>query len=182
MRAELAAIDSPEDRRHFARSAGKAAFSQGLGLRIAFGLGTAALVATVTMAASRLQLPDGGPGVLPVTVPVPAVILLLVALLATGLARSPRFGVETGLLALATGFAALGATLAIEGQVWMDRYGVFVLDADPPRGAVDIGDLILDPFTTGMWLGHLALWLPAVLTGAALGAWINTRQTPHPST
>ena len=39
MRAELAAIDDPDARRRFARSASAAAFGKGLGLRIAVALG-----------------------------------------------------------------------------------------------------------------------------------------------
>jgi hypothetical protein len=178
MRAELAAIDDPAVRRRFARSAARAAFGRGLGLRLGLGLGTGGLVAAVTVTASRLQLPHGGPGVLPVTVPVPGFLLLLVTLLATGKTRSLRFGLETGILALAAGLAALWTVLAIEGQVWMDRLGVFILDADPPRGAVDRSDVILDLFTTGMWVGHLVLWVPAVLVGATLGALVGGQQAP----
>jgi hypothetical protein len=57
----------------------------------------------------------------------------------------------------------------------MERHGVFVLDADPPRYPVGDVDVLLDIFTTGMWLGHLIFWLPWPVIGAALGASIGRR-------
>jgi hypothetical protein len=176
MRAELASIEDPDARRRFARSTARAAFGQGLGIRVGFGLVTGVLVAAVAATASRLQLAEGGPGVLPVTVPVPALLLLLVAAVSAGLTRSFHLGLETGLFALAAGFAALFAVLAVEGQVWMDRHGVFILDGDPPRGVADTADVIFDIFTTGMWVGHVVVWVPSVLIGAALGTVIGGRR------
>lgn len=38
LRAELASIEDPRDRRRFARSAGRAAFARGLGIRIGLGI------------------------------------------------------------------------------------------------------------------------------------------------
>ena len=40
----------------------------------------------------------------------------------------------------------------------MDRRGVFILDGDPPRGAVETTDVVFNIFFTGMWLGHVLLW------------------------
>jgi hypothetical protein len=178
MRSELASIDDSDARRRFARSAAGAAFRKGFGIRIGFGLGSCVLVAAVALRASRVQLADGGPGVLDVTVPVPAFLLLLVALLSAGLTRSLRVGLETGLFALVASFAALFAVLAMEGIVWMDRHGVFLLDGDPPRAVVDTADIVFNIFSTGLWLGHLVLWVPGVLIGAVLGAWIGGRRSP----
>lgn len=173
MLAELAAVDEGAARRDFARSAALAAFRYGYGIRIGFGLATGLLVAVVAVTASRLQLADGGPGILDVTVPVPAVLLLLAALLSAALTRSFRVGLETGVLAFVASASALTVVLAVEGQVWMDRVGVFLLDGDPPSQAIDTSDVIFNIFSTGMWIGHLALWLPAILIGAALGAWVG---------
>lgn len=169
MRAELASIDDPDARRRFARSAALAVFGHGLGFHVGLVLVASVLVATVTATASRLQLADGGPGVLGVTVTVPAFLLVLVALVSASLTRSFRSGLETGLFALVASFAALFAVLAVEGMVWMDRRGVFLLDGDPPRGVVDTTDVIFDIFSTGMWVGHAILWVPGVLIGAAIG-------------
>ena len=165
MRAELAAIADPDERRRFARGAAAAAFVHGYGLRLAFALAAAAVAAAVTLAASRAQLSEGGPGVLGVTVLVPPVLLFLAAAAAARITRSRRFGVETGFLALAACFVAVSTMVALEGLAWMDRHGVFVLDADPPRHPVGDLDVMLDLFTTGMWLGHLLFWLPWPLIG-----------------
>ena len=170
MRAELAALDDPDARWRFARSAARAAFARGLGLGLAFALGTGAVVAALTLTASRLQLQAGGPGVLSVTVPVPAILLFVVAFVTARTARSARFGLQTGALALAGAFIAVSTVVALEGLVWMNRHGVFVLDGDPPRHAVGTTEVILDLFTTGMWLGHLIFWLPGLFIGAALGS------------
>jgi hypothetical protein len=164
MRAELASIDGSEARRRFARSAARAVVGQCLGVRLGCGLVTGVLVAAVVVTASRLQLADGGPGVLDVTVPVPAFLLMLVALVSAGLTRSFRVGLETGVYALA------------EGLAWMDRRGVFVLDGDPPRGVVDTADVVFNIFSTGMWAGHVIWWVPGVLIGGALGAAIGRRR------
>lgn len=178
LRSELASIDDPDARRQFARSAASAAFGRGLGMMIGFGVGAGVLVAAVVLVASRLQLADGGPGLLDVTVSVPAFILLLVSLLSAALARSFRFGLEAGVIALVTSLVALFTVLATEGIVWMNRHGVFLLDGDPPRGVVDTRDIVFNLFSTGMWVGHLVLWVPAVLIGTALGAWIGSRRSP----
>ena len=148
----------------------------GYGVRVGFGLVAAVLVATIGLAASRLQLADGGPGVLAVTVPIPAFVLLLAALVSAGRTRSFRIGLQTGLFALVAGFAALFAVLAVEGMVWMDLHGVFLLDGDPPRGVADPADIVFDIFTTGMWVGYVTSWLPAVVIGAALGMWVGDRR------
>ncbi|MFN0281197.1 MAG: hypothetical protein ACKVZ6_04430 [Kineosporiaceae bacterium] len=176
MRAELASIDGSEARRRFARSAARAVVGQCLGVRLGCGLVTGVLVAAVVVTASRLQLADGGPGVLDATVPVPAFLLMLVALVSAGLTRSFRVGLETGVYALVAGFAGLFAVLAAEGLAWMDRRGVFVLDGDPPRGVVDTADVVFNIFSTGMWAGHVIWWVPGVLIGGALGAAIGRRR------
>jgi hypothetical protein len=176
MRAELAAIDDADARRRFARSAAAAAFGQGLGLRITVALGTGVAVAGVTLAVSRMQLDDGGPGVLSVTVPVPAILLFAVALIAAHAARSFRIGLETGAMALVASFGAVFAVAALEGLVCVDRHGVFVRDGDPPRHDVGTADVVFDLFSTGMWVGHVIFWLPWLVIGAALGAWIGVRR------
>jgi hypothetical protein len=169
MRAELAAIDDPDERRRFARSAAAAAFVHGFGLRLAFALGAGVVVAAVTLVASRIQLDDGGPGVLGVTVLVPPLLLFAVALISARATRSFRFGLETGYLAMAVAFLAVSSVLAVEGLVWMDRQGVFMLDGDPPRQVVGDVDVMLDLFTTGMWIGHVLFWSPWPAIGAAMG-------------
>lgn len=177
LRAELAAIaDTDADARwRFARSASMVAFRQGLGIRLAVPLAAGLVTAAAALTASRVQLPDGGPGVMAVTVPVPAVLLLAVALVAAGTTRSFRIGLQAGGLALVACFAAVSAVVAAEGLVWMERRGVFVLDGDPPRHTVGSLDVVLDFFSTGLWLGHLVFWLPWPLIGAAVATWTGGR-------
>lgn len=181
MRAELAAIEEPDERRRFSQSASAAALRYGLGSHVAFGLGTGPVVAAAVLTASRMQLEHGGPGVLPVTVFTPTVALLVVALMSARRARSFLAGVATGAFALGASFCAVFAVVALEGLVWMERHGVFVLDGDVPPHAVRTFDIVFDFFTTGMWLGHLIIWLPWLLTGAALGSWIASRRQCRPS-
>lgn len=175
MRAELAAIDDARARRRFARSASAAAFGRGYGICLTLATGAAVVVGGAAVAASRLQLPDGGPGVLAVTVPVSAVPLALVAFLAAHSARSVRFGLMAGMLALVASLGAVFAVLAVEGQVWMERRSVFMLDGDPPRQAVGSAEIVLDLFSTGLWLGHVLFWLPWPVIGAWLGARVGLR-------
>lgn len=170
MRAELAAIDDVCARRRFARSAAAAALGRGYGVYLVLASAAAVVVAGAVLTASRVQLNDGGPGVLAVTVPVPAAPLLVIAFLAARMARSIGFGLLTGLLGVVASLAAVVAVLALEGPVWMARYGVFMLDADPPRHGVGSAEIVLDLFSTGMWVGHVVFWLPWLLIGAVLGA------------
>lgn len=177
MRAELAWIEDPRERRAFARSASLAAFAHGHGIRIAGALIVGTLVAVIAVITSRLQLEGAQPGLLSVTVPVPALLLFLAAFGSAALARSFRVGLETGALAFLASFAAVVGVLAVEGQVWMDRHGVFILDGDPPKNPVGATDVILDVFTTGMWIGHVVFWAPWIVLGATLGARVIARKS-----
>jgi hypothetical protein len=147
-----------------------------LGNPALIALGTGIAVAGVTLIASRAQLESGGPGLLSVTVPVPALLLFVVSLAAAIRSRSLTVGVRTGALAFIASFVAVVAVVAIEGFVWMNRHGVYALDADPPQDAATDLDIALDIFTTGTWVGHVVVWLAAVILGAALGAWIGQRR------
>ena len=80
---------------------------------------TAVIVAGVVLTASRVQLLAGGTGVLPATVVVPAAALLVVAFLSAQTARSFRFGLMTGLLALTASFVAVfGVSPSRERSGW----------------------------------------------------------------
>ena len=135
-------------------------------------------MAAATLTASRVQLAHGGPGVLTATVPIPAVLIIVVAFLAARWARSFRFGLETGLLAIVGSLAAMAGVLAVDGERWMRRLGVYMLDADPPRTPPGTLDVALDLFSTGMWIGHVAFWVPAVLVGAWAGACASRTAPP----
>ena len=138
-------------------------------------LGAGLVVALAVFTASRLQLPSGGPGVMVATVPVPALVPLLVSLASAFAARSLRAGIEAGARTFFACFVAVAAVLAVEGLVWMQTWGVFMLDGDPPRTPVGSLDVALDFFTSRIWLGHLAFWLPWPLIGAGIGAVLGDR-------
>lgn len=178
MRAELAAIDDPRQRRRFARSASIAALTGGLRARLLFVLIAAALASVAVLAASRLQMSDAGPGVLGVVAFAPAIILAALAIGSSWATRSFAAGAVTGLSAWLASLVAVAVVVAVEGMVWMDRHGVFVLDGDPPREPVTTYDVSVDLFTTGMWIVALWCWLPAMLGGAAIGAAIGLRARP----
>lgn len=175
LRAELASINDPSERQRFAHSAALMAFRRGWGTHLGLALVTGVFVVAVAVTTSRLQLANGGPGLLPVTVPIPALLLLLLTGVSAGRSRSFPFGLATGAVASVAGFLALFAVLAIEGIVWMERLGVFILDGDPPKQPVDNATVVFDVFTTGMWVGHAITWLVAILIGAALGALLAER-------
>lgn len=171
MRAELTAIDDTRERRRFARGAAGVAVLSGFGRGVPLGLATGLVVAIVTVVASRAQLTGGGPGILSVTVPAPAMALLAVSSTAAWRAGLSRAGLHAGATAFAASFLAVTTMAATEGMVWMDRLGVFVLDADPPRTPATVVDVAFDLFTTGMWVAHVLFWLPWPF----VGAWIGSR-------
>lgn len=174
VRAELHAIGAPSERRTFARSAAAMAFVRGGAHLVALPLAAGILVAAAALAASRVQLAGtASPGILVVTVPIPALLILCVAAIAGAVGRSFAFGLVSGLASTAASVVAVFAVSALEGLSWMDRRGVFVLDADPPKNAITETDVVFDFFTTGMWLGHLLLWLSAASIGAVIGAGIS---------
>ena len=177
MRAELAAIEDPAERADFSRSAAGSAIRSGWLLRLELPIGAAIATALFALLASRGQLPDAGPGILAVTVPVPALLILGVAVAAATMTRSFSFGATVGLSALLAGLAAVFAVTALEGLVWMRRHGVFVLDGDPPRSPATDSAVVFDLFTTGLWAGHLVVWAPCILIGAAAGRWLGARRS-----
>jgi hypothetical protein len=180
MRAELAALDDPAERESFSRSVAASAIRAGWLPRVALPFAAALATALVGLLASRSQLPAAGPGLLSVTVPVPALLMLGVALAAAAMTRSFSFGAEVGLSALLAGLVAVFAVTAFEGTIWMRERGVFILDGDPPRSPATDTAVVFDLFTTGMWVGHLIVWVPCLLIGAAvggrLGAWQSGRR------
>ncbi|HEX5334977.1 MAG TPA: hypothetical protein VFW55_03805 [Propionicimonas sp.] len=74
----------------------------------------------------------------------------------------------------------MSAVLAVEGLVWMQAWGVFILDGDPPRHPVGPVDVAVDFFSTGLWLGHLAFWLPWPFIGAGIGRFVDSRGRTSP--
>ena len=69
--------------------------------------------------------------------------------------------------------------LAFEGMVWIGRRGIFPLDADPPRTSIGPSEAALDIFITGMWIGHVIIWLSAIVVAAGVGAGIARMASPR---
>lgn len=169
MRAEVAAIDDADERRAFARSATAAAFWRGHGVRLLGAFSAGSVVAIGALIASRLQFESAQPGLMAVTVPLPALVVVLVVLAASVAGGSVRLGLETGVLALLASAVAVAIVVAVEGLTWMAAHGVFILDGDPPTGPIVASDVVWDLFTTGLWIGHLVVWVLALGLGAVAG-------------
>lgn len=169
LRAELAALDDPAQRTAFAASAARAVWRLGFGRALRIALTAGVLAAGVALVGSAAQLVAGGPGVLAVTVPVPALLLFLVGLDAARWGRSFGYGLAAGALALVACLVGVLVVTAVEGPRWMSRHGVFMLDADPPRTGASAFEVAFDLIISGMWVGHVVFWLVLLLIGSGLG-------------
>ncbi len=113
LRAELAALDDPAQRTAFAASSARAVWRLGFGRALRIALTAGVLAAGAALIGSAAQLVAGGPGVLAVTVPVPALLLFLVGLDAARWGRSFGYGLAAGALALV---ACLVGVLVVTGR------------------------------------------------------------------
>ncbi|MEU1687033.1 hypothetical protein [Micromonospora sp. NPDC005707] len=169
LRAELAAIDPPPERRRFALGGAWAVlrpgWPRGAWVRAA---GVAVVVAGGSFAASRWSLAHDRGGVLGFWTVVPSVLLLAVALAAARRTRSFGSGLRAGALA---GLAALLAVLAVgipESVVWAHHQAGYLStgDAVPPNWQAAVRDVLRPEFLAGM----LVLWTTGAAGGAAVGA------------
>ncbi|WP_446219334.1 hypothetical protein [Micromonospora sp. IBHARD004] len=175
LRAELAAIDPPAERRRFAlggvRAALRSALPHGAWLLAA---GTAVVVAGSTLAASRWSLAHDRGGILGFWVFLPMPLLLAVALTTAWRNRSFGAGLRTGALA---GLAALVAVLAVslpEAVVWANQHAGYLStgDAVPPTWQAAVLDVLRPEFLLGM----IFEWTAGTATGAALGTALGSRR------
>jgi hypothetical protein len=169
LRAELATITVPRERRRFAVGAAVALLGRphsgrslvvAVAVAVAFGAGEVGV--------SRAGLGDDGLG--SVTMLVPPVLLFAIAYLCSRSARSLRFGLETGALAALMILVAVAVVYGVEAAHW---YGVVpdvsVLDGDhvtfdSTRAAV------LDAAHPVILVVHLVFWSPWPVLGAWAGA------------
>lgn len=178
LRAELAAIDPPAERRRFALGGVWAALRTGppRGAWLA-AAGVAVIVAGGSFAASRWSLAHDQGGVLGFWFAVPNVLLFAVALAVAWRARSFGSGLRAGALA---GIAALVAVLAVgipEAVVWAHQQAGYLStgDAVPPTWQSAVRDVLRPEFLIGM----IAFWTTGAAGGAALGAALG-RLRPDP--
>ncbi|MDH2429067.1 hypothetical protein [Sphaerisporangium sp. TRM90804] len=179
LRAELAAIDPPAERRGFALggvwTALRSGQSHGAWLRAA---GVAIVVAGGSFAASRWSLAHDRGGVLGFWVAGPSVLLLAVALATAWRHRSFGSGVRAGALA---GLAALVAVLAVgipEAVFWMRRQAGYLTtgDAVPPTWQAAVLDVLRPEFLAVMTV----FWAVGAVGGAALGTALGHRPADTP--
>jgi hypothetical protein len=170
LRAELATITVPRERRRFAVGAAVAllgrphsrrSFVVAAAVAVAFGAGV--------LGVSRTGLGDDGLG--SVTMLLPPVMLFAIGHLCARSTRSLRFGLETGVLAAAlTTLVAVAVVYGVEAAHWYHvAPDVSVLDGDH----VDVDSTraaVLDAVHPVILLVHLVFWSPWPVLGAWAGA------------
>jgi hypothetical protein len=169
LRAELATITVPRERRRFAVGAAVALLGRphwrrslvvAAAAAVAFGAGV--------LGVSRAGLGDDGLG--SVTMLLPPVVLYAIAYLGARSTRSLRFGLETGVVATLTTLVAVAVVYGVEAAHWYHvAPDVSVLDGDH----VDFDSTraaILDAAHPIILLVHLVFWSPWPVLGALAGA------------
>jgi len=168
LRAELASITVPRERRRFALGAAVALLGRPHRLRsLLLAAGVAVAFGAGLLGVSRATLGDDGLG--SVTMLLPPVLLFSIGYLCARSTRSLRFGLETGILAALTILVAVAAVYGVEAAHWYDiAPDVSVLDGehvdfDSTRSAV------LDAVHPIILLVHLVFWSPWPVLGAMAG-------------
>jgi hypothetical protein len=176
MRAELANIDDPRERRRFAVGCIVTAFRIGPGRGpwlIALGVGV--VFAIGTFAASRATLAGGRGGIIGLTITWPPLVLFAVALLTALARRSFRTGLVSGILAMLAGLVGMLVVAMAEAAHWYDVAGVFLMDGDRPKGGLDRLDAVLNPASVFFAIVYVLVWTPWPVLGAAVGSWNRRR-------
>lgn len=168
LRAELAAIDPPAERRRFALGGAWTALRSGPPREAwLLAAGAAVVVAASCFAASRWSLAHNKGGILDVWVTVPNILLFAVALTTAWRSRSVGSALRTAALA---GLAAMVAVLAVsipEAVVWANEQAGYLStgDAVPPTWQAAVRDVLRPEFLMTM----IVLWSTSAASGAALG-------------
>jgi hypothetical protein len=179
LRAELASISDPRERRLFALGATVAML--GTPQRIRSGLlaaGAAVVFAAGLLGFSRATVGHDGLG--SVSVLLPPVMLFTIGYWCARSTRSLRFGVETGVLAAVAILAAVAVVFGIEAAHWFDVAHVSVFDGE----YVDVGTsraAVLDALHPVILIVHFLFWLPWPLLGAVAGARAGRHGIPSTS-
>lgn len=172
MRAELASITGPQrERLRFAVSCTPTALRRGWGRSpwiVAVACGT--LFAALTVATSRASLHGNRSGSLfGILIGPLQITLLLVGSVAAWKGCSMRHGLEHAVPALIAILVGVLATAIPEGALWAREAGVFILAGDYPSTALTPGEGARDALWATLTWG-LLLWLPWPVLGAAAGA------------
>jgi hypothetical protein len=169
MRAELATITVPRERRRFAVGAAVALLGRPRSVRsVLLAVGAAVAFGAALLGVSRAGLGDNGLGA--VTMLLPPVMLFAIGYMCARSARSLRFGLETGILATLTTLVAVALVYGVEAAHWYQvapKFSVLdgdVVDHDSTRAAV------VDAMHPVILTVHLVFWLSWPILGAVAGA------------
>jgi hypothetical protein len=171
MRAELASIDDPRERRRFALGCTVTALRVGAGRGPwLIAVGTGLLFAICTFAASRGTLPGGTVGTIGFTLASPPLMLFAVTFLTALTTRSFRTGLASGVLALLAGLVCMLAVAMAEAAHLHGVAGNYLTYGNFPREGIDRFDA-----GPAFVVGYLLIWLPWPVLGAAAGSWRRGR-------
>jgi hypothetical protein len=170
MRAELASIDDPRERRRFALGSLLTSLRIGIGQRQwVIALTTGIVLALATLVTSRVQL-GGGTGIMGFTIYGPVLILFVVSLVTARRAGSFRSGLLTGGLAMLSTLVFIFIVAGVEAARWWEMAGVYVMDGDPPRLPINQMGAVRNAISPFFMIFHLLVWVPGPVLGAAVGA------------
>ncbi|MQA79538.1 MAG: hypothetical protein GEV10_13855 [Streptosporangiales bacterium] len=175
MRAELASITDPAERRQFALGFALTALRTDWG-RMPRLVATVSFLgfAALTFAASRIMLAGDRGGIL-VGALVPGLVLLAVGLVAARSGRSFRAGLESGVVGLLAALAGVLVAAVPEAVTWYHEAGAWILDGDAPmHGIAGPGEAVRNALS-GLSFFYLLVSAPWPVIGAALGAWRRRR-------
>jgi hypothetical protein len=180
MRAELASIEDPSERRRFALGSAMVAIRAGFGREAwLVGLAVGIAFALCTLVASRVSLAGTRAGIIGLALLGPPLVLFGVASVTARTARSFRSGVVAGGLALIAGLVGFLAVAMAEAVRWRDVAGVYLLDGDAPKGGLlTTINAVLDPITPFFLVVFLLVWTPWPVLGAAAGASLRRHEVP----
>jgi hypothetical protein len=175
MRAELASIADPRERRRFALGCALTALHIGW-RRVPWlvALGSFLVFAAVTLAGSRIMLAGDRIGILAGFL-LPGLCFLVVGVVAARSGRSFRAGLESGVVGLLAALAGVLVVAAPEAVTWYREAGIWIIDGDAPvRGIAGPGEAVRDALS-GVTFFYLLFGAPWPVIGAALGAWRRSR-------
>jgi hypothetical protein len=170
MRAELASIDDPKERRHFAIGCLVTTVRVEARGRWPIVIGTGVVLAIGTLVTSRALLGGDRTGIMLFTLYPPAVALFVVSLVMARRARSFRAGLVVGALASVATVLGVFAVAMLEAGQWHEVAGVYIMDGDAPKVAIDSIGATLDAVSPSFLLFHLWTWAAWPVLGAAVGA------------
>jgi hypothetical protein len=170
MRAELAGIADPRERRAFALGCVLVALRIGWGrLPWLVAIGSFLAFAAGTLAASRIMLTGDRTGILAGFL-WPGLCFLVVGVIAARSGRSFRAGLESGVVGLLAALAGVLVVAAPEAITWYREAGVWIIDGDAPaRGIAGPGAAVGDALG-GVTFFYLLFGSPWPVIGAAIGA------------